>query len=145
MPKLTNKNPKQGKCAVVRLGSKPIYLKDQQGRNAKHSTKEALAAYNRFCVGLQNSPMGYIVPAGEQNVTVKELSASFLDYEEGRTDKVTYDIFKVIINDFLLELYENMPADQFSTTCLDTVRQAMKQSKRSEPIHSADIRQEKTG
>ena len=65
MPKLVNKNPKLGKLgkyAVVRHGGTTIYLKDPQGRNARHGTKEALTAYNCFCAELQNNPTGYIPP-----------------------------------------------------------------------------------
>ena len=83
MPKLTNKNPKLGKLgryAVVRTGGKTIYLKDPLGGNVKHGTKEALAAYNRFCAELQSNPTGFIPQTREPDATVKELGAAFLDH-----------------------------------------------------------------
>ena len=133
MPKLVNKNPKLGKLgkyAVVRHGGTTIYLKDPQGRNARHGTKEALTAYNCFCAELQNNPTGYIPPTGEPDVSVKELAVAFLDHLKERTDEVNYVTYRIIVDEFLLELYWDIPVDEFTTTCLDRVRGAMKQSER---------------
>jgi integrase len=121
---------KLGKYAVVRQGNKTIYLKDPQGRNARHGTKEALNAYNCYCAELQSNPTGYIPPTGEADVSVRELALSFLDHLKERTDEISYITYRIIIDEFLLELYSGTPADEFSTTCLDLVRGAMKQSKR---------------
>jgi len=133
MPKLVNKNPKLGKLgkyAVVRLSGQTIYLKDPQGRNVKHGTAAALTAHNRFCLERQSNPTGYVPPTKEADATVKELGAAFLDYLEGRTDEITLTVFRIIIIEFLVKLYGDTPADEFSTTCLDLVRTAMKQSQR---------------
>ena len=134
MPKLVNKNPKLGKLgkyAVVRHGGTTTYLKDPQGRNARHGTKEALSAYNCLCAELQSNPAGYIPPTGEPDVSVRELALAFLDHLKERTDDISYITYRIIVDEFLLELYWNTPADKFTTTCLDLVRGAMKQS---EPI-----------
>ena len=80
MPKLVNKNPKLGKLgkyAVVRLDSKTIYLKDPQGGNARHGSKEALAAYNCFCAELHNNPTGYTPPSGEPDVCIRSTNGVF--------------------------------------------------------------------
>ena len=86
MPKLKSRNPKLGKLgnyAVIRCGGKIHYL-------GKYGTREALAAYNRFCTELQSSPTGYVAPSGEQNVTVRELAAAFLDYAKETIDIADY-------------------------------------------------------
>ena len=128
MPKLVNKNPKMGKLgkyAVVRLGDKPIYLKDPQGRNVKHGTPEALTAYNRFCVELQNNPAGYVMPSGVEGVTIQELCAGYIAHIEGNIHPSHFCHYKTIISDFLLPLYGDFAVDAFTTKCLKNVRQVM--------------------
>ena len=126
MPKLNNRNPKLGKngnYAVVRY-------KGKTHRLGRYGSPEALTAYNRFCAELQSNPTGYVPPSGEPDVSVRELAVAFLDHLKARTDEISYITYRIIIDEFLLELYPNTPADEFSTTCLDLVRGAMKQSER---------------
>ena len=82
MPK-QNKPPKyckMGKYAVVYLpGKKKIYL-------GLYGSPESHVAYSRFLAELQNNPGGHVAPAGEQDVTVSELAAAFLDYAKEKLD-----------------------------------------------------------
>ena len=98
---------KLGKYAVVRLGDKPIYLKDPQGRNVKHGTPEALTTYNRFCVELQNNPAVYVMPSGTEGVTIQELCAGYIAHIEGNIHPSNFSHYKTIISDFLLPLYRH--------------------------------------
>ena len=133
MPKLTKKNPKLGKLgnyAVVRTGGKTIYLKDPQGRNAKHGTPEALAAYNRYCYELSN-PVGHITPSnGEPDITVKELAAGFLDFSVAHHKKANYTHYRIALTDFLVTVFGDIPANQFGTKSLKMVRENMVRSGR---------------
>ena len=99
-------------------------------RLGRHGSSEALIAYNRFCAELQSNPAGYIPPTGEPDVSVRELALAFLDHLKERTDEISYITYRIIVVEFLLELYWDTPADKFTTTCLDLVRGAMKQSER---------------
>jgi len=127
MPKLRNRNPKMGKLgnyAVIRYGGKIHYL-------GKHGTKEALVAYNRFCAELQSNPTGYATPTGEQNVTVSELAAGFLDYAEEKIDVRDYRHCRTAVFDFLLKLYgDGTTVDSFKPSSLKLVREDMIQSQR---------------
>jgi len=116
--------------AYVYVNRKPVPLKAPDGSRCKTGTPEALTAYHRFSIELQSNPTGYIPPISKPDVTVRELAAAFLDHKKGRMDEPTFGVFTVIIVDFLVELHGATPADRFTTTCLDTVRNAMKQSKR---------------
>jgi len=116
--------------AYIYVDRKPVALKTLDGSRCKTGTPEALTAYHRFSIELQSNPNGYIPPTCKPDVTVRELAAAFLDHKKGRMDEPTFGVFTVIIVEFLAELYGDTPADRFTTTCLDTVRQAMKQSKR---------------
>ena len=114
MPKLKNRNPKLdklGNYAVVRYGGKIHYL-------GKHSTAEALAAYNRFCVGLQNSPTLFLAKQ-EGGITVGELTAAYLDYAETMLNNSDYGNVRTIAFDFLLKLYGGKTtAEEFTPPCL---------------------------
>ena len=116
--------------AYVYVDRKPVALKTPDGSRCKTGSPEALAAYHRFCLELQNNPTGYIPPTGESDVSVSELAVAFLDHLKERTDEINYVTHRIIIDDFLLALYWDTPADKFTTTCLDLVRQAMKASER---------------
>ena len=124
-PKLTER--KDGRAVV--------HWKGRMHVMGKIGTRETQAAYHRFCIALtldygQNNPDGCVAPIGEPDVTVSELAASFLVHLKGRTHEVEYITYRIIVDEFLLALYWDTPADKFTTTCLDLVRQAMKQSKR---------------
>ena len=114
--------------AYVYVNRRPVPLKAPDGSRCKTGTPEALAAYHRFSIELQGNPTGYIPPTGKPDVTVRELAAAFLDYKEERMDKPTFGVFSIIVGDFLVALYGDTSADCFTTTCLDTVRNAMKRS-----------------
>ena len=123
MPKLVNRNPKLGKLgkyAVIRLGDKPIYLKDPQGRNVKHGTTEALIAYNRFCVGLQMNP-AFLVPKDERDITLDEVATAYLEYANRRFGKTEYEHYRTALS-FSIEIYDDQPVDVFSCQNLRTVR-----------------------
>ena len=82
MPKLKSRNPKLGKngnYAVVRY-------KGKTHRLGKHGTPEALIAYNRFCVELHTNPT-FLIPKNEQDVTLDEVAAAYLDYADRRFGK----------------------------------------------------------
>ena len=101
MPKMNNRNPKMGKLgtyAVIRYGGKTHYL-------GRHGTKEALAAYNRFCTELQANPNGYIVPSGVEDVTVSELCAGYLAHAEGAMATKDFLNCKTAVLDFVLPLF----------------------------------------
>ena len=134
MPKLTNKNPKLGKLnsfAVVRYGGKVHYLKDAEGRNAKHGTKEAVAAYHRFCLELHTNP-AFLIPkvSGDaKGITLDEVAAAYLEYAERRFDKREYNHYRRALG-FAVEFYGDLPVDSFSYQNLRIVRTAMVDNRR---------------
>ena len=76
MPKL-NKPPKyckMGKYAVVYLNGKKIYL-------GLYGSPESHAAYSRLIAEWQASP-GFCPQKSEGGITVRELTAAYLDYAE---------------------------------------------------------------
>ena len=137
MPKLVNKNPRLGQKegrAVVRYRGATHYLKKPDGSSCKPGTKEALAAYNRLCLELQNNceytiPRKYALQHEEPGVMMKELAAGYLTYSEARhTD---YANVVTIIRDFLLPLYGGgYLVESFTPKCLKNVRDAMIKSQR---------------
>jgi len=116
--------------AYVYVNRKPVALKAPDGSRCKTGTPEALAAYHRLSLELQGGPSGSVPPTGEPDVSVAELSASFLSQLKERAHEIEYITYRIIIDEFLLVLYWETPADKFTTTCLDIVRQAMKASER---------------
>ena len=116
--------------AYVYVNRKPVALKAPDGSRCKTGTAEALAAYHRLSLELQGNSSGSVPPTGEPDVSVAELAASFLSQLKERAHEIEYITYRIIIDEFLLVLYWETPADKFSTTCLDLVRQAMKQSER---------------
>jgi integrase len=116
--------------AYVYVNRKPTPLKAPDGSRYRSGTPEALAAYHRFCVELQSNSTEYIAQTGRSDVTVSELGAAFLEHLKERTHEINYITFRIIIDEFLLALYWDTPVDAFSTTCLDLVRSAMKESGR---------------
>jgi len=60
---------------------------------------------------------------------MRELAVAFLDHLKTRTDDINYITYRIIIDEFLLELYADTPAEKFSTTCLDLVKRANRKTK----------------
>jgi len=126
MPKLINRNPKLSKLkeyAVVYYRGKIHYL-------GRHGTPEALTAYNRLCAEIQSNPV-LPPPSGEKRVTVRELTAAFLDHALANFDATSYSFHRVIILDFLDKLYGNdTPVEDFTPRCLKLVRDEIVRSRR---------------
>ena len=126
MPRLNNRNPKLSKLrkyAVAYYRGKIHYL-------GLHGTPEALTAYNRFCAEIQENPT-FITSQRAKCVTVRELTAAFLDHAAANTDSATYSFFRVVALDFLDVLYgDNFPVDDFTPRCLKLVRDEMIKSRR---------------
>ena len=126
MPKLNNRLPKYCKLnnyAVVYHYGKPHYL-------GLHGSPESKIAYSRFIAEIQASPTAFL-PTGEENVTVRELTAAFLDYAKANTAKKSYSFNRVIVLDFLDKFYgDDTPVDSFKPSCLKLVREEMVKSRR---------------
>ena len=79
MPKLNNRPPKYCKMngqAVVYHRGRPHYL-------GRHGSPESKTAYARFLAELQSNPNPTVFLSSEENhVTVRELTAAYLDYAE---------------------------------------------------------------
>jgi integrase len=126
MPKLNNRPPKYskiGKYAVCYIHGKKYYL-------GLHNTPESLSAYARLIAELQANPTLFI-SKGEPGISVKELTAAYLDYAEDKIDAKDYKHCCTAFMDFLLKLYgDNFPVDDFKPKCLKLVREDMIQSRR---------------
>ena len=128
MPKLNNRPPKYCKMngqAVVYINGRPKYL-------GRHGSPESKTAYARFVAELQTSPNPAVFTAsGEKHVTVRELTAAYLDYAETNINPTDYGHCNVIVQDFLGRLYgDNTAVDDFKPRCLKLVRDEMIQSRR---------------
>ena len=81
MPRLTSRPPqykKSGKYAVVYIDGKRIFL-------GLHGSQESKVAYAR-ALAERESP-AFSPPKGDKTVTVKELSAAFLDHAKATLKK----------------------------------------------------------
>ena len=83
----------------IYVNRQPVSLKAPNGRRCKTGTPEALCAYHRFSLGIDNSPA-----PNEHNVTITELSAGYLTHLKTK-QHVNYDTVKTVVDDFLLALY----------------------------------------
>ncbi|MCL2306383.1 MAG: hypothetical protein FWC43_13650 [Planctomycetaceae bacterium] len=126
MPKLINRNPKLSKLkkyAVAYYHGKIRYF-------GLHGTPETLTAYNRFCAEIQANPAG-LPPSEEKNVTVRELTATFLDHTKANSDSTNYSFYRIIVLDFLHKLYgDGTPVEDFKPSCLKRVREELIRSHR---------------
>jgi len=126
MPKLNSrphKYCKVGKYDVVYHQGKTHYL-------GLHGSKESKTAFSRFLAKIQASPT-FFPSKGEKCTTICELSAAFLDHAKTSMDSTTYSLYRVIVRDFLNELYgDDTPVDKFTPRCLTLVRDKMIQSGR---------------
>jgi hypothetical protein len=87
-----------GKYAVVYLNGKKNYL-------GLYGSEESKVAYARFIAELQANPTGTPLPNGEKHVTVRELTAAFLDHAKQTLAPIGYSFYRVIILDFMDKLY----------------------------------------
>ena len=126
MPKLKNRPPKYSKLngqAVVYYNGKPHYL-------GRHGSPESKTAYARFIAEIQANPIS-VLPRGEKHVTVRELTAAYLEHAVANFDYTDYFHCRVVVLDFLDKLYgDNTPVDSFKPRCLKLVRTEMVQSRR---------------
>jgi len=113
------------KYAVVYLNGKPRYL-------GLYGSPESKVAYSRFVAELQANPNPiFFLSAKEKHVTVRELTAAFLDHAAASFDYKDYSHCRVIVLDFLDKLYgDNFPVEDFKPRCLKLVREEMVQSRR---------------
>ena len=125
MPK-SNKPPKYSKMnkyAVVYHNGRPHYL-------GLYGSPESKVAYSRYVAELQANPV-VLLPTAEKHVTVRELTAAFLDHAATSTDHTEYGHCRIIVLDFLDKLYgDDTPVDNFKPRCLKLVREQMIQSRR---------------
>ena len=114
MPKLLNRPPQykqSGKYAVVYIDGKRIYL-------GLYGSSESKVAYSRLVAEIQANPVGF-PPKEEKHVTVRELTAAFLDHAKLTLAPIGYSFYRVIILDFLDKLYgDDTPVDSFKPSCL---------------------------
>ena len=126
MPKLKNRPPKYSKLknfAVVYYLGKTHYL-------GQYGSQESRVAYARFIAEIQEDPI-LSLPKNETNITVKELSAAFLDHAKVHIDPTTYDFYRIIVLDFIDKLYgDNTFVGDFKPSCLKLVRSEMVKSRR---------------
>lgn len=133
MPKLKNRLPKlcqMGKYAVVNYQRQKKVL-------GKWGPPEAKQAYARFITEIQNNqadvPHPYLGTGhsvGRKGL-VSELAARYLDYVKASgIDKSHYIHCRILLSDFVLPYYGDIPADDFSPKCLKFVRNRMIESKR---------------
>ena len=114
---------KMGKYAVVYRHDKKIYL-------GIYGSPESKVAYSRLVAEIQSTP-GVILQKEEKAVTVRELTAAFLDHTEVNTDRTSYLHYRVIILDFLDKFYgDDTPVENFTPRCLKLVREEMVKSGR---------------
>ena len=129
MPKLQNRPPKYCKLngqAVVYHNGKPIYL-------GRYGSPESKAAYSRFIteVPAAKENPAFLPPSEETLITVRELTATFLDYAKANTDYTSYSFNRIVILDFLEKFYGNgTPVNNFKPSCLKRVRQEIAESGR---------------
>jgi integrase len=121
-PKLTHR--KDGR-AVVHWNGKMYTM-------GKSGTPEAKIAYHRFCIEIQNRP-AYVPPTpenGKAEVTISELAAAFLDYAVVHKAKPNYTHYRILIMDFLVVIFGNMPANDFRPLLLRNLRDELIRSGR---------------
>jgi len=109
--------------AVVYYGGKPHYL-------GRHGSPESHVAYARLVAESKANPI-VSPPSEEKRLTVRELTAAFLEYARANADPISYGHSRIVVLDFLDKLYgDNTPVDSFKPSCLTLVRREMIQSGR---------------
>ena len=111
--------------AYVYVNRQPVSLKSPNGRRCKTGTPEAMSAYLRHSLGIDDSPT-----PNEHNVTITELSAGYLTHLKTKRHD-NYDTVKTVVDDFLHALYgDGYPVDAFTPKCLKNLREMMIKSQR---------------
>jgi integrase len=128
MPKLNNRPPKyskMGKYAVVYYGGKMHYL-------GRYGSDESKIAYSRLIAEIQANPLAIPLTNGEkQRVTIRELTAAFLDHAKANINPTDYTHYRTVVLDFLDKLYgDNTPVENFTPRSLKLVRDEMIKSRR---------------
>jgi len=120
MPKLKNQLPKMcklGDYAVVYVRGKRVYL-------GTYGSQEAKIGYARILAELANPAL--CPPKGEKDITVKELTAAFLDHAKATLHKSNYAHYRTLVLGFLDKLYgDNTYVNNFTPGCLKLVRGAL--------------------
>ena len=130
MPKKNYPYNDRNGYAYIYVNRKPVALKAPDGSRCKTGSPEAKAAYHRYHYDRSRNPTGYIPPSGEQDTTVNELVAGFLNYSERIHKTANYTHYRIAMTDFLSPLYGDTAVAKFGTKCLKTVRDMMVQSER---------------
>jgi len=131
MPKLKNRMPKlckNGDYAFTRFQGKKISL-------GRWGSDEAKQAYARFITELQNNPLPNLAIARSsakfsaplnQEGLISELTVLYLRHiKANNIQQSDYSLCETILEDFLLPLYADFPANSFSPKCLKAVRSNM--------------------
>jgi integrase len=125
MPK-SNRPPKYSKLnryAVVYHHGKPHYL-------GLYGSPESKVAYARFVAEIQTNP-AFSPRKEEGHVTVRELTAAYLDHAKANSSPTDYSFNRIVVLDFLDKLYgDGFPVDDFKPRCLKLVRSELIQSRR---------------
>ena len=125
MPKLKNQLPKMcrdRKRAFAWHNGKRVYF-------GIWKSAEAEKNYRRFKADLLEAPASHFGDAGNGDVLVVELASGFLAHIESRTEKSTVDMFKQCIG-YLVEIYGELSASEFSPKKLKVIRERMVRSGR---------------
>ena len=125
MPKLTNRPPKYSKLknyAVVYLNGKIHYL-------GLYGSPESKTAYARFVAEHRPDAVGIVREPGE-SVSVGELATTFLDHAKATLETPNYTHHRIVVGDFLLKLYGDIPTDNFRLSCLKLIREELIKSRR---------------
>jgi len=96
-PKLTNR--KDGRAVV--------HYKGKMYPMGKVGTPEAKTAYHRFCLEVHNNPVKFTPQRDKEddNVTVQELVAGFLNFSLETHQKPNYTHYRILLTDFLDALF----------------------------------------
>jgi len=121
-PKLTHR--KDGR-AVVHWNGK-MYVMGKSG------TPEAKIAFHRFCIEVQNQPtcIPPTVSNGKKEVSIGELAVAFLEYALVHKTKPNYIHYRILIRDFLVVIYGDIPANDFRPLLLRNLRDELIRSGR---------------
>ena len=87
-----------GKYALVYHQGKKHYL-------GLYGSPESKAAYNRLLATIQANHTAVSSSDGEKRVTIRELTAGFLDHARLTLAPIGYSFYRVVILDFLNKLY----------------------------------------
>ena len=130
MPKLLNRPPQykqSGNYAVVYIDGKRNFL-------GLYGSEESKIAYARVLA--ERASPTLCPPKGEEDITVRELAAAFLDYAKATLKKPNYTHHRIVVLDFLNRFYgDNTLVNDFTPGCLKLVRNELiaARNQRGEP------------